>query len=468
MEMTPGDVLARAPTTATDRQVSLVDQINLNVFWLAVNCLWGPMTAIILSSMVAKYFGDAHKDINLTLVVIWGILVALIVQPVAGALSDRVTFRLGRRRPFLLIGTSLTVPVLLVFAFAPTWFPAHPSLLLLALLVVLLQLGTNVATGPWGAIIADQVPPRQRGLTSGLNSLFSIVGIAVGSVIAGSLLNKHDPLPIYNREVLRVFVLVALIQILVVTYAVLTVKEAPKTVPTAVPTATSPTEAAPAERLWFGRIVRHILVDTPARYPDYAWVLLARLLMMLGFWSIASFVQYYADDVLGGPRVRTILFNTPFSGEQFVGTLFLPIGLLMALPAALLAGWASDLWGRKRLVYVSGALMTVVCLVFIFVHTQVAAIIAAAFFGLGNGAYGSVDWALTADVLPPTDEAGTFLGIWSAMAVVAQVMALTLGGVLLQTLRGLPLHLGYAALFGVMMVCFALGTAVIRQVTGAT
>src|SRR5438874_1912659 len=123
MEMTPGEVVVGPPSPATERHVSLFEQISMNVFWMATNFLWGPLNAIIIPSMLAKYFGDANKDINFPLVVIWGILVALIVQPAAGALSDHVTFRLGRRRPFLMIGMGLTVLVLLAFAFAPTWFP---------------------------------------------------------------------------------------------------------------------------------------------------------------------------------------------------------------------------------------------------------------------------------------------------------------------------------------------------------
>ncbi len=79
----------------------------------------------------------------------------------------------------------------------------------------------------------------------------------------------------------------------------------------------------------------------------------------------------------------------------------------------------------------------------------------------------SVDMALTTEVLPPTDEAGKFMGIWSAMGVLAQVIGMTISGVLLQLLQGLPNHLGYTGMFGVSIVCFAVGTVVIRQVKGA-
>jgi MFS family permease len=138
--------------------------------------------------------------------------------------------------------------------------------------------------------------------------------------------------------------------------------------------------------------------------------------------------------------------------------------MLTALPTSLIAGWISDHKGRKILVYLSGAMMTIVCVLFIFFQSQYYALIAGAFFGIGYGAYTSVDWALTADVLPPTDEAGKFFGIWSAMGILPQVIGITIGGVILQLLRGLPNHLGYTTLFIVTIAYFALGTLVIKQV----
>ncbi len=119
-------------------------------------------------------------------------------------------------------------------------------------------------------------------------------------------------------------------------------------------------------------------------------------------------------------------------------------------------------------VYLSGAMMTIVCIIFIIFQNQYAALIAGAFFGIGYGAYTSVDWALMTDVLPPTDEAGKFMGIWSAMGILPQVVGITVGGIVLQLLHALPNHIGYTTLFLVTIVYFGLGTLVIRQVKGLT
>ena len=446
----PGGVEVIPPGTAAAKRVSVFEQVNLNVFWIANNFHWQALLAIVIPSMVAKFLDPAQKDINLALVVIWGTLVAVVVNPLVGAISDYVTFRMGRRRPFMIIGTVLNVVVLVLFAFAPAWFSSTALLFTFIILFLLLQFSNNLANSPWSAIIADKVPQNQRGITAGFNGLFTLLGTIIGSVVAGIIVNKNDPLPVYRNEIVQIFLMIAVVQIVLVAYTVLTVKETPLHEHVTF-------QLAPILKKFFFK---------PSRYPDLSWVLLARLLVMMGIWGVFYFLQYYFDDVLGGRGVKTILLNTPFSGEQFAGTLFLPVLLLLALPTSLIAGGLSDRHGRKGLVYLSGTMMTIVCLIFIIFQNQYSALIAGAFFGIGYGAYTSVDWALTTDVLPPTDEAGKFMGIWSAMGILPQVIGITIGGVLLQLMHTLPNHLGYTTLFIVTIVYFGLGTLVIRQVRG--
>lgn len=448
-----GEVAASPPKAAAPRRVSFFDQINMNVFWMANQFHWNALLAVVIPSMVAYYLGDANKDINLTLVVAWGTLVAFFVNPLVGAISDYARFRMGRRRPFMIIGTIFNVIVLVIFAFSPSWFPASALLLIFALLFLLLQFTNNLANSPWSAIIADKVPQNQRGFTAGLNGLFNLLGTAAGSIVAGTIVSKtitttqaghtvtiKTPLPMYNNEIVQIFLLIAIVQIIFVVYTILTVKE-------------EPLPAQQGASFQVGAFLKKFFFK-PSRYPDLSWVLLARLLVMMGIWGIFYFLQYYADDVLH------------VTGEKFIGSFFLPILLLASLPTTILAGWASDHWGRKGMVYISGAMMTIVCLIFIIFQNTTAALINGLFFGIGYGAYTSVDWALATDALPPTDEAGKFMGIWSAMGILPQVIGVTIGGVILQLLRNLPNNFGYTVLFIVTIVYFGLGTLVIRQVRG--
>src|SRR5579884_1203602 len=403
------------------RRVSIFEQININVFWIANNFHWQALLAIVIPSMVVKFLGEANKDINLAMVVAWGTVVAVVVNPLVGAISDYATFRMGRRRPFMIIGTIFNIIVLVLFAYSPSWFSSTALLIDFIILFLLLQFTNNVANSPWSAIIADNVPPNQRGITAGFNGLFTLLGTALGSVVAGIIVNKNDPLPIYRNEIVQIFLLIAVIQIIFVIYTIFTVKETP---------------LHEHARFDMSTVLKKFFFK-PSQYPDLSWVLLARLLVMMGIWGVFYFLQYYFDDVLGGHGVKTILLGTNFSGEQFSGTLFLPILLVVALPTSLIAGWISDRYGRKIMVYISGAFMTIVCLIFILFQTQ----------------YGSL-------------LAGKFLGIWSAMGILPQVIGITIGAVILQLLRDLPNNFGYTVLFLVTIVYFALGTIVIKQVKG--
>ncbi|MBE3561093.1 MAG: MFS transporter [Ktedonobacteraceae bacterium] len=267
------------------RPQSLFDLLNLNLFWLANQFHWQALLAVVIPSMVAHFLDPRYKAINLTTVVTLGTLVAFVVNPLAGALSDYVKFRMGRRRPFMIIGTVINLIVLVLFAFSPSWFPENLLLPAFTLLFLLLQFSNNLANSPWSAIIADKVPEKQRGLASGFNALFTLLGTAAGAVVAGLILGGDLPLPAYRNAVVQIFLVIAVVQLLFVAYTVVMVKETPL-----------PPEQRSAFHLreFFKRFF-----FKPGRYPDLSWVLLARFLVMMGIWSVFYFLVYYFKDVLG-------------------------------------------------------------------------------------------------------------------------------------------------------------------------
>jgi hypothetical protein len=57
---------------------------------------------------------------------------------------------------------------------------------------------------------------NQRGITAGYNGLFTLVGSILASVIAGVIVNKNDALPLYKNEIVQIFLLIALVQIVFV------------------------------------------------------------------------------------------------------------------------------------------------------------------------------------------------------------------------------------------------------------
>jgi MFS family permease len=453
METTAAPAGVAAPT----ERASIGKQLAINIFWFANNFHWLAIINIILPLVVAAQLPERDKGLNLALVTAPGILVAFFVNPLTGALSDYARFKLGRRRPFMIIGTILNVGALLGFAYLAyiadgSALGTTQLVISLAAMFVILQFSNNFANSPWSAIIADEIPPAQRGSASGFYGLMTLLGTVAGVVVARAIIGETTNTPTFRQQVVLAYLVVALVQVVIVAITVLTVKEKPLTEP---------------RPLRWKEFFSRFRLET-RKYPDFTWVLFTRLLIMTGIWAINFFLLYYFTDVLAISETHpgSVLGLQITKPQDAVG-LFLPIVLITAALTVYISGWLSDRVGRKALVYLSGAMMTIVCMIFIFFQNFEASLIAAAFFGFGYGAYTSVDWALATDVLPPTDEAGKNMGIWSAAGIIPQVIGVVLGGSLIYVLQSAPNHLGYTALFGVTTVFFLLGTVLIRQVKGA-
>lgn len=445
-----------SPTTSVGR-LSQWEQIKINLFWFANNFHWIALISVVIPAQVAVYFGDANKSINLAAVVVGGTFAAFIVNPLTGSISDYARTRLGRRRPFMIAGTVFNVLTLVGFAFVGQTFVSTPlsvpTIVAMALLFLALQVSNNFANAPWSAIIADKVPAAQRGSASGWFGISTLLGTIGGFLFAGTLVHYGTGTvdkQAFAHEVFIFYLALAAVQTFFVAVTVFTVHE-----------------TLPAHQVTFtwGDFLKRFRLES-RKYPDFTWVLLTRVMVMTGIWSVNTFLVYYFSDVLK---------RTNATGD--VSTFFFPIVLGSSLITTFLGGTLSDRVGRKPLVYLSGAMMTITCLLFILVPAVTsslsmlfaASMVAAGFFGLGYGAYTSVDWALATDVLPPTDQYGKDMGIWSAAGIIPQVIGVTVGGVIINVLHnsGANKNLGYSVLFSIAVVLFGLGTLLVRQVKGA-
>src|SRR4029078_3442210 len=106
-----------------------------------------------------------------------GIVIAVLVQPTVGTLSDYTVSRYGRRRPYIVVGTLLDLAFLVGLATSNT-------VLAVAAFVTLLQLSSNVAQGPVQGYVPDLVAAPQVGLASGMVGLFTVLGVVAGTALA--------------------------------------------------------------------------------------------------------------------------------------------------------------------------------------------------------------------------------------------------------------------------------------------
>jgi len=148
-------------------------------------------------------------------------------------------------------------------------------------------------------------------------------------------------------------------------------------------------------------------------------------------------------------------------------TNFVILVSITSLLSAFAAGWLSDRFGRKRLVYISGFMMALVGVIFVITHNFPIVIAAGALFGLGYGAYQSVDWALVAEVLPSGKTFARDMGVWNIALSLPQVIAPVLGGPIIDAFNnaGRPVQ-GFQVLFTMAIIYCIVGTVTVRFIRG--
>lgn len=507
---------------------SLGQLVAISIFWFALNFHWIAINSFIIPPQVVSLLYRAapagspaeqsvwvndHKALALAIVVAPGLVVALLANPYFGLLSDRTPGRYGRRRPYILAGTLLNVVGLAVMALLPNLLiQDHSGIVLSASMLALIaglmltQVANNAAAAPFHALLPDLVPAEQRGLSSGIMGLAYWLGTIGGALLPfifglnfKQLLEGQLGYAVLQQQIVLAYAAVAAVILVMALLTVALVHETPW----------QPALLAPAQRAEESHTLRDLgltivaviaasavtLVvlraatgsqfnaDTfsivpavasvvagigaarafdfrPRRNPDFSWVVLTRMVLMIGVYIVLTYLQFYMADVA-------------HTDPDKASSKFLIVLTLTATLSTAIAGWASDRVGRKRMVYISGAFMAVVGVAFILAPYLVPgqiltlALISAAIFGLGFGAYISVDWALVADVLPSEATFARDMGVWNIGITIAGASGTVIGGWLLTFGKSIgTVEFGYTLLFAGFVFFCVLGTVTVRFIKG--
>ena len=124
-------------------------------------------------SAIYKYLGAEEAELPL----LWlaGPVTGLVVQPIIGAISDGTwSPKLGRRKPFFLIG-ALIASISLVF------MPYSSSIWMAAGLLWILDAANNIALEPYRAFISDKLPEKQYSFGFLVQSFFTGLGTTLAN-----------------------------------------------------------------------------------------------------------------------------------------------------------------------------------------------------------------------------------------------------------------------------------------------
>jgi Na+/melibiose symporter-like transporter len=398
------------------------DHVSMNVYWFGLAFMWNGLHPIVLPALLLRFVPESLKNTYLGGMTFVGLILAMIIQPLAGALSDRTRSRWGRRRPWILVGTLFDLVFLAGMALAGGYWGLLAA-------YILLQITSNAAHGPAQGLIPDLVPEERRGLASGIKNLFDMGGLVVASLVMGQLMGDG------NSSL--AFAVIAAVLVISTLVTLLATPEQPTT---------DHAESAA------GYTLRDALRVDFRHYPDYTWLIVSRFLILLGVYAVQSFVQYYIRDFLGVPNAAEV-----------TGNLLATIGL--ALTALVFpAGLLSDRFGRKRLNLLAGALAALGIFLLVFVRDVTSLLIFGGIIGMATGIFLSVNWALATDLIPQ-GEAGKYLGL-SNLATAGSGAAVRLAGPLIDGINALRpgTYLGYPALFLLASASTLLGTLLMLRI----
>ena len=402
-------------------RLSAWQHVSFSLYWFPLYYLWASLNAIILPVLILQVAPESLKGTALAFVAGSGLLIAVLVQPAAGAASDVATFRWGRRRPFILAGSLLDLVFLAALAFAPSY-----AWLFLA--YVGLQIASNIAHGPYQGLIPDLVPEDERGRASGFMGIAQVAGMAAGFIVAGHFMHQG-----------QLDLAVGSIMLTIVLGAVLTVWLVP-------------------DRPAFGKVkidpfaaIRHTFDRDVLRYPDFLWLVVSRFFILLGMDSVRDFALFFLRDVLGVP-------NPAEAASRLMAVVILA-GIVTVLPA----GYLSDRIGRKRLVIASAACGVIGGFLFLTSESYTELLVFGVLVGIGMGAFRSVDWAFATDLIPKS-QAGRFLGISNIATAGAAAGSYILGGPTVDFFNARVANQGYKALLVLVICYFIIGTLALLKV----
>lgn len=398
-------------------------QSMLAVYWFSLSFHAGALLGVAVPAQLSTLASSARATILLAILGGVGGFISMVVQPVAGVLSDLSISSWGRRRPYLLSGAVLDTSGLLLMAWTTSTGGLFAGFLLASF-------GNAVSGAAYQAYIPDRVPPRQYGEASGYLGAMSMLGTIVSFGAAAILVAPH--------QVGGFYLLTALLIGGGACFTAVAIADPP-----------GPALRRPVVQS------RRALWVSPWRNPDFSWVFATRALMMLALYTLFTFVAFYARDV-----VHMTQFVQGAAALAAVAT-------VAALASGVVAGIFSDRIGRRLLVSIASVFMSSSLLGLAFFHQVNAVLALGAVFGLALGTYMAVDWALAVDVLPDEGFAAKDLGLWGLSTNLPQTAAPFVGGAVLTVLHPAGPAVAYGVLFAAAAVCAALSGILVWRIRGA-
>jgi len=400
--------------------------VRLSIYWLGLVAVVQGV-GIILQERIKVLVPDPNVQYTtLGLLQIAGMLIAIVVQPTIGSLSDYTISRFGRRKPYILIGTTLDFIFLVGLATSNT-------VVAVAAFVTLLQFSSNFAQGPFQGYVPDLVAAPQVGLASGMVGLFTVLGVVTGTALATLGLVTGDFLfPTIALGVVHVATMLSLF---------FRLDEGRRAKDRG--GRSWPSVAAEA---WGRDILRE---------RSFLFLVASRFFILGGSAFLIVLLVPYLERALG-------IANNDDRALLILGTTL--VAVLCTVAATIPAARLSQRVGRKRVIYATTAISALGMTIAALAPTPLVLTVGAIFVGVGGGSFLAVDWALMTDIIPKAS-AGRYMGVSNVATATNGVVSAFIGGLIIDAFAraGTP-ELGPRVAFLVAPFWFAIGALLLRPV----
>ena len=444
---------------ADKRNLSFGQLFNLSFGFFGVQIAYALQSANI-SRIFATLGADPHQ-----LSFFWVLppLMGMIVQPLVGKYSDKTWNRLGRRKPYLIVGALIAVAVMLLlpnagnFTFTQSLFLGLNAAMWFGLFsLMFLDTSINIAMQPFKMMVGDMVNEEQKGLAYSIQSFLCNAGSLAGYIfpILFTWIGIANTAPegVIPDSVKWSFYIGAAILMLCVLYTFVTVKEL------------NPEEYAKFHGLDTKKDEKKedpsfikLLINAPSAF----WTV---GLVQFFCWAAFLFMWTYSNGAIATQCFGWDGINTADTAFQNAGNW---VGVCFAIQAVGSMLWALIMPTLEKYFHNKGAYaisLVVGALGFIstlFVTNQFVLLVSYAFIGAAWAAMLAVPFTILTNSLKG-DNMGYYLGLFNCTICLPQIVAALIGGSILKYMCA-GSQVGMLAAAGILLILGAISVVLIKE-----
>ena len=436
------------------RDLTFRQLVDLSFGFFGVQIAYALQSANI-SRIFATLGADPHQ---LSFFWILPPLMGMIVQPLIGKYSDRTWCRMGRRKPYLLVGAIIAV---LVMVLLPNAGSLHFSTRLFLGLnmamwfglfsLIFLDTSINIAMQPFKMMVGDMVNEKQKATAYSIQSFLCNAGSLVGYVFPILFtwigIANTAPKGVVPDSVIYSFYCGAAILILCVMYTFLRVKEMPPKEYAEFHGITPPSPANPSEKKASDGLVKLLL-----KAPKAFWTV---GLVQFFCWAAFLYMWTYTNGAIAHN-----VWNTADVASEAYQTAGNWVGVLFAVQAVGSLVWAAVLprFRNLKVAYVVSLLIGAAGFAsVILIHNQYLLFVSYFLIGFAWAAMLALPFTLLTNALEGSPYMGSYLGLFNCTICLPQIVAAATGGAVLSLVGG-----SQAAMLLVAGVLLALGALSVR------